>query len=141
PNGADEALVRALAEAGLLGRLEAFGGWNTAGNTLGSVVAVAAAGVVGRASGSFDDRAARIALLTRLLDDFAYQAVVRTDTGPSLFPDIYPMADDAQVATAERVIRAELTGLLESMLPADDVRIEELTLPWRRSFEIGLTLR
>ncbi|WP_337002146.1 MULTISPECIES: DUF4127 family protein [unclassified Microbacterium] len=140
PNGADEALVRALAEAGLLGRLEAFGGWNTAGNTLGSVVAVAAAGVVGRATGSFDARAARIALLTRLLDDFAYQAVVRTDSGPSLFPDIYPMADDARVATAERVIRDELSAVLEAVLPADDVRIEELTLPWRRSFEIGLVL-
>lgn len=141
PNGADEALVRALAEADLLGRLQAFGGWNTAGNTLGSVVAVAAAGVVGRATGTYDARAARIALLTRLLDDFAYQAVVRTDTGPSLFPDLYPMADDALVLTAERVIHEELTALLESMLPADDVRIAELTLPWRRSFEIGLVLR
>lgn len=140
PNGADEALVRALAEADLLGRLEAFGGWNTAGNTLGSVVAIAAAAVVGRASGTFDARAARVALLTRLLDDFAYQAVVRTDSGPSLFPDMYPMTDDALVSNAERVIRAELTALLESMLPADDVRIEELTLPWRRSFEIGLVL-
>ena len=140
PNGADEALVRALAEAGVLGRLEAFGGWNTAGNTLGSVVAVAAAAVVGRATGSFDHRAARIALLTRLLDDFAYQAVVRTDAGPGLFPDIYPMADDEQVATAERVIRDELSALMDTMLPADDVRIEELTLPWRRSFEIGLVL-
>jgi hypothetical protein len=50
------------------------------------------------------------------------------------------MTEDSQVATAERVIRAELTALLESMLPADDVRIVELTLPWRRSFEIGLTL-
>ena len=140
PNGADEALVRALAEAGVLGRLEAFGGWNTAGNTLGSVVAVAAAAVVGRATGSFDHRAARIALLTRLLDDFAYQAVVRTDAGPGLFPDIYPMADDEQVTTAERVIRDELSALMDTMLPADDVRIEELTLPWRRSFEIGLVL-
>ncbi|MFJ2503552.1 DUF4127 family protein [Microbacterium sp. NPDC087592] len=140
PNGADEALVRALAEAGLLGRLEAFGGWNTAGNTLGSVVAVAAAGVVGRATDTFDARAARIALLTRLLDDFAYQAVVRTDSGPALFPDVYPMADDGRVATAERVIREELTALLESTLPAEDVRIQELTLPWRRSFEIGLVL-
>ena len=79
--------------------------------------------------------------VTRLLDDFAYQAVVRTDSGPSLFPDIYPMADDAQVATAERVIREELSALLETMLPADGVTIAELTLPWRRSFEIGLVLR
>jgi hypothetical protein len=140
PNGADEALVRALAEADLLGRLEAFGGWNTAGNTLGSVVAVAAAAVVGRAAGTFDARAARIALLTRLLDDFAYQAVVRTDSGAALFPDIYPMTDDAQVAKAEAAIRDELSSLLEAMLPADGVQIAELTLPWRRSFEIGLVL-
>lgn len=140
PNGADEALVRALASEKLLDRLEAFGGWNTAGNTLGSVVAIAAAGVIGRATGTFDAKAARIALLTRLLDDFAYQAVVRTDSGPALFPDHYPMADDDRVAEAERVVREELTGLLESMLPADPIRIAALTLPWRRSFEIGLVL-
>lgn len=140
PNGADEALVRALADADLLGRLESFGGWNTAGNTLGSVVAVAAAGVAGRAAGTFDDRASRIALLTRLLDDFAYQAVVRTDSGPSLFPDIYPMHDDGRVSAAEAAIHGELTSLLEGMLPADGIRIEEVTLPWRRSFEIGLVL-
>lgn len=140
PNGADEPLVRALAEAGLLGRLEAFGGWNTAGNTLGSVVAIAAAGVVGRASGTFDARAARIALLTRLLDDFAYQSVVRTDSGPDLFPDRFPMHDDALVEQARRVIRAELSDLLESLLPNDGIEIAELTLPWRRSFEIGLVL-
>ncbi|GAA1537573.1 hypothetical protein HD600_001378 [Microbacterium ginsengiterrae] len=141
PNGADEALVRALADEGLLGRLEAFGGWNTAGNTIGSVVAISAAGVVGRAGGTFDERAARIALLTRLLDDFAYQSVVRTDSGPSLFPDRFPMNDRARVDEARRVIREELGALLESMLPADGIEIEDLTLPWRRSFEIGLTLR
>lgn len=139
PNGADEALVRALGDAELLGRLEAFGGWNTAGNTLGSVVAIAAAGVVGRAAGTFDAQAARAALLTRLLDDFAYQAVVRTDSGPALFPDRYPMSDDSGVAEAERVIHDELAALLES-LPSGGMQITELTLPWRRSFEIGLVL-
>lgn len=140
PNGADEALVRALGDEGLLGRLEAFGGWNTAGNTLGSVVAIAAAGVVGRATGTFDEKAAKVALLTRLLDDFAYQAVVRTDTGPSLFPDRFPMSDLTAVAEAERVIHAELASLLASTLPAEGLRITALTLPWRRSFEIGIEL-
>ncbi|MDQ0643833.1 DUF4127 family protein [Microbacterium murale] len=140
PNGSDEALGRALADADLLEKLDAYGGWNTAGNTLGSVVALAVAGVVGRASGTYDEEAARIALLTRLLDDFAYQAVVRVDTGPSVFPDRFPMSDATLVAEAERVIRAELTTFLESMLPADGARITELTLPWRRSFEIGITL-
>ncbi|GAA1316280.1 MAG: DUF4127 family protein [Brachybacterium tyrofermentans] len=140
PNGADEALVRALAEANLLGRLEAFGGWNTAGNTLGSVVALAAAGAVGRAAGTFDPAAARRALLTRLLDDFAYQSVVRVDSGPSLFPDRFPMADDERVAGAERAIHRELEAVLDSVLPGDAVRIAELTLPWRRSFEIGIAL-
>ncbi|UGS25432.1 DUF4127 family protein [Microbacterium resistens] len=140
PNGADEALVRALSEAGLLDALEAFGGWNTAGNTLGSVIAVAAAAVIGRRSGGFDPAAARVALLTRLLDDFAYQSVVRVDAGPRLFPDHYPMADDARVAEAERVVHEELTRILDADLPAGGVRIAALTLPWRRSFEVGLVL-
>lgn len=140
PNGADEPLVRALAEADLLGRLDAFGGWNTAGNALGSVVALAAGGVAGRAAGTFDPAAARRALLTRLLDDFAYQSVVRVDSGPSLFPDRFPMGDDERVAEAERVIHRELTTLLDSVLPGDGVQIAELTLPWRRSFEIGIEL-
>lgn len=60
--------------------ISSFGGWNTAGNTLGSV------------------------------------------------------------AEADKVIRGALAGILLSMLPAEDVRIAELTLPWRRSFEIGLVL-
>lgn len=140
PNGSDEALGRALAAAGLLEKLDAYGGWNTAGNTLGSVVAIAAAGVVGRANGTYDAKAARIALLTRLLDDFVYQGIVRVDTGPSVFPDRFPMSDPALVSEAERVIHSELATLLDSLLPSNGARLTALTLPWRRSFEIGITL-
>lgn len=138
-NGADEALVRALADIGLLTRLDAYGGWNTAGNTMGSVVALASAAAIGRASGGFDARAARLGLATRLLDDFAYQAVVRVDSGPDLFPDFDPLTDTAQIAAAEERIRTELSEVLASVLP-NDVRIDALTLPWKRSFEIGLEL-
>src|SRR5699024_3300732 len=81
PNGADAELLKRLAAEGLLEQLEAFGAWNTAGNTIGSVISLCVAGEAGRASGRFDAEASRRALLTRLLDDYAYQSVIRSEKG------------------------------------------------------------
>ncbi|HEX8832790.1 MAG TPA: DUF4127 family protein, partial [Abditibacteriaceae bacterium] len=39
PNGADNVLMTELERRGLLGKIAAFGGWNTAGNTTGTVLA------------------------------------------------------------------------------------------------------
>src|SRR5699024_11945733 len=41
-NGSDPQLVRALDDAGVLGELVAYGGWNTAGNTIGTTLAAGA---------------------------------------------------------------------------------------------------
>lgn len=136
-NGADRLLLDELAAATALGRLSAFGAWNTAGNTLGVVVATASAEVVGRHRGTFDSRASRRALVTRLLDDWAYQAVVRTEVGPSLFPDRLPMDDNAAVAHAEEQIAAHLTAAAADVLEPSD-GFSGIRLPWRRSFEIEI---
>ncbi|WP_348787331.1 DUF4127 family protein [Leifsonia sp. NPDC080035] len=144
PNGADAELVRALGRAGALGELIAFGGWNTAGNTLGGVIATTVAALVGRGASDRDARRARSAvrqaLLTRLLDDYAYQAVVRSEDGPALFPDHLPVADDEVVARAERAIADRLRDTLRDELPGEDWTLTSLRLPWRRSFEVELTL-
>jgi hypothetical protein len=140
PNGADAALLWRLAREGLLSGLVAFGGWNTAGNTLGSVIAVVVAAIVGRKTGRLNEDAVQQALLTRLLDDFAYQAVIRTEDGPSLFPDHLPMADDRRVAQAEAHIAERMRRMLSEDLPGSEWRLTRLTLPWRRSFEVGIAL-
>lgn len=140
PNGADAALMLRLSEEGMLASLTAFGGWNTAGNTLGSVVAVAVAAVVGGRTGQLDQRAVRQALLTRLLDDWVYQSVIRTEDGPSLFADDLPVADDRAVRAAEEAIARRMTDYLATRLPADGWRLSSLRLPWRRSFEVEIGL-
>ena len=83
PNGSDPLLMERLLmpHATLnLARLAAYGAWNTAGNTLGVVVAQAfCAGLVGD---NMDRSAAQQKFLAhRFLEDWAYQAVVRRDAG------------------------------------------------------------
>jgi hypothetical protein len=43
PNGADNLLMSELEKRGVLGKLAVYGGWNTAGNTTGTVLAQCAA--------------------------------------------------------------------------------------------------
>ncbi|MFI9838994.1 DUF4127 family protein [Nonomuraea sp. NPDC051941] len=119
-NGGDPDLITALQAEGLVDGLVAYGGWNTAGNTIGSVVAAAVATVVGDREHTLDRTAARRLLLHRLTEDCGYQAVVRA-TGP-----------DAAAA------RERLQPILHGFDP--DWTIEDVTFPWNRSFEIDFTL-
>jgi hypothetical protein len=141
PNGSDAGLMWRLKEANLLGRLTSFGGWNTAGNTLGTVIAMAVAFTVGKQTGRIENDAVHRALLTRLLDDFAYQSVIRTEDGPSLFPDHLPMTDDTAVEHAATAIRDRMSTLLANELPADGWVLDNISLPWKRSFEVRISLR
>lgn len=104
PNGADEALMRELRHSDLqLHRLLAFGGWNTAGNTLGSTIAHASLRLTAlQDKGAFDlaqlladispmrylellnslidsERAHVEFLFGRFVDDWLYQSRVRTE--------------------------------------------------------------
>lgn len=138
-NGADPLLMAALVESGHALQLSAYGGWNTAGNALGSVVAAAAAAQIGRAAGTLDESAARRMLLHRLVEDYAYQAVVRTqlqirldkEMGTRKFVDM----------TSENAIAAEMHAALsvelEAMVGEETTRIGPVSFPWHRSFEIN----
>lgn len=147
PNGADPALTRSLEQQGLLLRLEAYSAWNTAGNTLGSAISLVVAGVVGRNLGTLSERARRIALLRRLLDDHAYQSVLRPRHLVDLFHDSSARLDPAEAAAAAQVIRTEMAQILAGWLdgraavdPSWDLHITDLTLPWDRSFEVAVEL-
>lgn len=139
-NGCDLALVRKLIQLGLVEKLTSFGGWNTAGNTLGGVIATAIASVSGVATGNLNLRAQNQALLTRILDDFAYQSIIRQEVGPELFPDHLPMSDSRAVTAAETVIRDRMNHILEHELNFPGWTVAGLDLPWRRSFEVGIGL-
>lgn len=139
-NGGDPLLVERLTEEGLLLALSSYGGWNTAGNTIGGVVAQAAARWVGAWTGSLDPAEAERALLTRILDDCAYQSVIR----PALHDDVFsgaigPVDEETQRVARERIV-AGLQEYLVRIAPSSRWRVAAVDLPWARSFEIALTL-
>lgn len=70
-NGGDEALVRSLAGDGTALQLAAYGGWNTAGNSIGSAL------VQGLLAAEQPNAAQQRQLAVRYLEDWGYQAVVR----------------------------------------------------------------
>ena len=88
PNGADCAFMADILNQVDVAALAAFAAWNTAGNSIGTVVATLAAanaalksGVLGRSARPLD--ALCQFLFERLVDDWLYQSVVRSEVNSS----------------------------------------------------------
>ncbi|CAN7601799.1 hypothetical protein ASC89_14285 [Devosia sp. Root413D1] len=135
-NGADPLLIEELHRRGILLELVAYGGWNTAGNALGSVVAAATAIQIGRAAGTFDAAAARRVLLHRLIEDFAYM----TEARRPLNAGVYSFPDRTEEVAAETAIGAGLDATLKRLTGRDDLGITAVRFPWHRSFEVDFTI-
>lgn len=137
-NGGDAHLIDDLAAHGILAGLDAYAGWNTAGNALGSALALGVAAVVGRRSGTLDDGARIRALKRRLLDDAVYQARVRREVSSELFDDRIEPVDAERVTRSEAVLTDILRDRLAGLGLQGSQRIASVTLPWLRSFEIDV---
>lgn len=143
-NGADDELMRILARAGTLEMLAGYGGWNTAGNSLGSAVALGCiaalgAGPVGE-SGALEGQH-DLAVAARLVDDWLYQSRVRARL--LLDPALRPLGLGGFLPEAELpAVEERARGWLDEELVAFDLpyRVGKLSLPWRRVFEIGYEL-
>ena len=116
-NGADNEFVKTLFEkdwSNIIG----YAGWNTTGNTLGSVIAIACATFFGKKN-------LNKALFTRFTDDWAYQANVRSklkeensfDTNAKMHPFV------------DKINQKLGTNYIPSYL-----------YPWNRHFEIEVVL-
>ena len=140
-NGGDTALIQALDRAQQLDKLVAYGGWNTCGNTLGTVLATAALAQTGA-----DPQAIQFNLMHRLFEDWLYQAIVRQqviqDDLPRLGASYYRFQGQAPTIahlTAQRLQQEWHDRLQSSFL---DQSIPRLMVqhPWQRMFEIALDL-
>jgi hypothetical protein len=137
-NGADAALIEELRDRGLLDGLLAYGGWNTAGNTIGSVVAAAAATIMGRNTGTVDEDARKKLLVYRLVEDYVYQSkvwdVVREDAGLADHGVLYPAAaaEARAVEQATELLNVGLPGLRLSTA----WQVGAVSFPWHRTFEV-----
>jgi hypothetical protein len=135
PNGAEPAFVELLFQHVDIAKLAAFGGWNTAGNTLGSVLGCACVPCD-------DDRARQIALAHHLLEDWGYQAVVRDDLRSWLSekfgtPNIPPDHLDEATAFTTTWLEPIAQRIRDAGLPCT---VSNVRHPWRRTFEVDFDL-
>jgi len=150
-NAADLILGDLLRQHPQVTALAAYGGWNTAGNTLGTVLAQAVIHVLAlRAPSTREQRAAHLEFLfLRFLDDDLFQARERTrcmvEDLPALgiAPTMERLPDDQAAAVESRVrdhlsrAAAELRDLFVGSGLVRDVRVSHIHLPWQRLFEVG----
>ena len=150
-NAADSLFCDRLCRHAEIASLAAFGGWNTAGNTLGAVLAQAVIRAIALRDGATDDQlAAHLEFLfLRFVDDHLYQACERTrcmvEDLPALglAPTMERLPDDKAPRVAARVA-AQLTAAAQPLRDVfvssrlvRDVRLGRIHLPWQRLFEIG----
>lgn len=145
-NGSDTGLLHHLERAGLVGQLWAYGGWNTAGNTTGGVVATAVAGVLAARAGQVDQRAVERLRLHRILEDHEYQGVLREQIRARLhrqgvldhLGDQFPSTQVEAAVTEE--IRAHLQAAADRLSAPGRWTLRDVQMPWHRLFEVGFTL-
>ena len=132
-NGADNALMEVLKNRGLLFKLRAYAGWNTATNSTGFVLAQ------GMLSMKMTNDARDQLLLMRYLDDWAYQANIRPIIGRQLGwlrgTGAYASLDTKRPAVEARATRMMRRFADENLPPFDELRYLEITFPWNRMFE------
>jgi hypothetical protein len=150
-NGADLTLGNLLVQQPDLVQLCAYAGWNTAGNTLGTVLAQAVLRIMALRSGPHlqQNQAHLEFLYLRFLDDYAYQARERTlmmlEDLPELgLPPSWGRLPSGMVAAVEARLRSRLAvagaGLEQAFVQAggvQHVQLHHIHLPWQRVFEMG----
>ncbi|MBN1284388.1 MAG: DUF4127 family protein [Anaerolineae bacterium] len=142
PNGADPVLIDLLREQVDLPALAAYGGWNTAGNTIGVALAQGCAA-------HFAERDAQRAvqarfLLHRFVEDWGYQHVVRAQVREWLMAQTgndEPAPD--QLDDVRAWVEARLRACIDE-LPGFAGRYHiapgSARLPWQRTFEVDFDL-
>jgi hypothetical protein len=119
-NGADPQLFARLPD--VLG-LAAFAAWNTAGNTLGTVVAQASAFLAMR-----NPQAQRQFLLDRMADDLLYQTFLRPELQAEL-------SSGRSLDAIEAEVGPRLEALWRQHFPRVPIAGISASLPWHRLFE------
>lgn len=124
-NGSDDNFVKALLEKVSLKEFYGYTAWNTTGNTLGSAIASALTYYGAKRPNKI---AFQTLLLVRLLDDWAYQANVRSKLR---------INDENLSNTVLKENMKQYEKIIFKKLDIKNVQIE-YKYPWKRFFEIEI---
>ena len=148
-NGADPELIAALERTGTARRLTAFAGWNTAANSLGTVVGHLCLATCARGGpAARSDGASAKFVASRFIDDYGYQSCIRQRAlarAAALGADPHALGDKS--AALGEFVQGELEPLAHRIYsdllaaeedpPLGEVRF---SLPWQRLFEVEVEL-
>jgi len=155
-NASDLELVQYVMEEGLYLKLTAYAGWNTAGNTLGTVIGHAVARWLSTENAEASVEQSRnhyTFMLERLLDEWAYQAQVRGEINnwiaadlslnPNDLEDQYTIVNEKvqrlmleKFEQLRNVLLKEKIGAAADGINVEDFQLKEVRLPWNRTFEV-----
>lgn len=136
-NGGDRSLIKRLDSFGLLNKVLAYAGWNTNANTLGTVLADA---ILSVNSNNYSLHH----LLYRYIEDVLYQSEVRQTVIVKDLPQLgykdYQL--DKEKAEVNKVIQRRLEKSFKQLQLSQQVpvKIENISLPWKRMFELSFDL-
>lgn len=154
-NGSDLILGGLLLQNLDITRLYAYGGWNTAGNSLGSVLAQAIIRLYAlKSDQSHDQTQAHLEFLfMRFLDDYYYQARERTRAlledlpalGLSLNSEHITdphIAEQLDTCIKKRITQSakELEHIFKRWGQIRQAKVTGIHLPWQRLFEVGFDI-
>lgn len=137
-NGGELDLIRMLNKHDILTKVCGYAGWNTNGNTLGTVLAEA---VYDYHYGETPQK--QKFLVERYLEDMAYCGHVRGSVTKQINDtDFIKFAkEEDRKAVSEMVIR-ELEEFIEEYMStlSGKIQIRHISMPWRRMFEIRIEI-
>ena len=132
-NGSDKSLMNQLKQNDLQFKIKAYGGWNTASNSSGFLIG---AGVLTK---FMDDKDVAELLITRYLDDWAYQTTVRNEvTNECYRTGINPYKLDDVIEQMNSLTTEKMSAFAaENLIVPSRWQLKNLnvTLPWLRVFE------
>lgn len=146
-NGADHSLMQLLSKRGLLHQLIAYAGWNTNGNSMGTVIAHAIISSYYKEKEISDSQFNHIRefFYFRLVEDWGYQALVRTYVTNNVLGTLGVTARDLgdRLEEVTDKVRTYLHEFIDEYLrdiPEGELVLENVHLPWKRMFEVGFDL-
>jgi hypothetical protein len=148
-NGSDHSLMKLLAKSGGLNQITSYAGWNTSGNTLGTVIAHAIIESYYSGYTDFGGEArlknSRAFYLTRLIEDWGYQALIRKEVTQNVLPALGLQTN--RLASQEgkicSIIEQKLNEFKDTYLKdltPNGIKINNVYLPWHRMFEVGFEI-
>lgn len=136
-NGADNALLAEMNRRGLLPKLAAYSGWNTANNSAGFAIGQSIL------ANKMNLKNKNHLLAVRLLDDWAYQANIRQ----ALAAELAGMKDgnySALNAVKPEIVRranAKMSAFADDNLKQFELKEIRVDFPWNRMFEAEINVR